>query len=183
MRYPARAEILLLHRAILEPFGGTPGIRDLGARHAALAQPRLSFGDADAYPTLMATAGSSASPWSSSTRSSTATSASGHAAMETRAEWSPPLASTRASAACTPRDSFGCARLVALVLGRESVTLPASRRTPSGSAQNTRPWTSSCCSLSSSCHLYGVSRPAVEVFGGLARPLPSPENSRRIRFR
>ena len=35
-----RAEILVLHRAMLEQSGGTPGIRDLGARHAALAQPR-----------------------------------------------------------------------------------------------------------------------------------------------
>ena len=40
MRYPTRAEILVLHRAMLEQSGGTPGIRDLGARHAALAQPR-----------------------------------------------------------------------------------------------------------------------------------------------
>ena len=38
MRYPTRAEILVLHRAMLEQSGGTPGIRDLGARHAALAQ-------------------------------------------------------------------------------------------------------------------------------------------------
>ena len=30
MRYPTRAEFLVLHRAMLEQSGGTPGIRDLG---------------------------------------------------------------------------------------------------------------------------------------------------------
>ena len=40
MRYPTCAKILVLHRAMLEQSGGTPGIRDLGAQHAALAQPR-----------------------------------------------------------------------------------------------------------------------------------------------
>ena len=69
----------------------------LGIAPAVLTQPRLSFGDADAYPTLMAKAGPSASPWSSLT----ATRASGHASIEdfSQAAWSLPLASTRVSAA------------------------------------------------------------------------------------
>jgi death-on-curing protein len=52
MRYLALAEVVDLHRRLLEATGGAPGIRDLGAPESALAQPRITLADSDAYPTL-----------------------------------------------------------------------------------------------------------------------------------
>jgi death-on-curing protein len=52
MRYLSLSEVLVLYRRVIDESGGTPGVRDLGALEAALAQPRQGFGDADLYPTL-----------------------------------------------------------------------------------------------------------------------------------
>jgi death-on-curing protein len=52
MRYLALAEVVYLHRRLLEATGGAAGIRDLGALESALAQPRITLADSDAYPTL-----------------------------------------------------------------------------------------------------------------------------------
>ena len=52
MRYLTLAELLELHRRIIEQSGGADGIRDLGLAESALAQPQMSFGEADLYPTL-----------------------------------------------------------------------------------------------------------------------------------
>lgn len=52
MRYLTLGEALALHRRILAESGGRPGLRDLGAIASALAQPRVSVGGEDAYPTL-----------------------------------------------------------------------------------------------------------------------------------
>lgn len=52
MRYLTLAELLELHRRIIEQFGGADGIRDLGLAESALAQPQMSFGGVDLYPTL-----------------------------------------------------------------------------------------------------------------------------------
>jgi death-on-curing protein len=52
MRYLALAEVVDLHRRLLEATGGAPGIRDLGALESALAQPRMTLAGSDAYPTL-----------------------------------------------------------------------------------------------------------------------------------
>ncbi len=52
MRYLTLGEVLALHRRILAESGGRPGLRDLGAIASALAQPRVSVGGQDAYPTL-----------------------------------------------------------------------------------------------------------------------------------
>jgi death-on-curing protein len=51
-RYLAFAEVLELHRSVIERWGGACGIRDLGALESALAQPRQSFGGQDLYPDL-----------------------------------------------------------------------------------------------------------------------------------
>jgi death-on-curing protein len=51
-RYLAFAEVLELHRSVIERWGGASGIRDLGALESALAQPRQSFGGQDLYPDL-----------------------------------------------------------------------------------------------------------------------------------
>jgi death on curing protein len=51
MRYLRLAEVVELHRLILEGTGGAAAIRDLGALDSALAQPRATFGGQDLYPT------------------------------------------------------------------------------------------------------------------------------------
>lgn len=49
-RYLSFAEVLELHRSVIERWGGASGIRDLGALESALAQPRQSFAGQDLYP-------------------------------------------------------------------------------------------------------------------------------------
>jgi len=49
MRYLALAEVVELHRRLLEATGG---VRDLGALESAIAQPKATFGGVDLYPTL-----------------------------------------------------------------------------------------------------------------------------------
>lgn len=51
-RYLTLAEVLELHRTVLERWGGAGGIRDINALESALAQPRQSFGGQDLYPDL-----------------------------------------------------------------------------------------------------------------------------------
>jgi death on curing protein len=53
MRYLSLAEVTELHRLVIEAFGGSHGIRDLGALESAIAQPRMSFGGEDLYPTVV----------------------------------------------------------------------------------------------------------------------------------
>jgi death-on-curing protein len=53
MRYLALAEVVDLHRRLLEATGGAVGIRDLGALESALAQPKMTLAGRDAYPTLV----------------------------------------------------------------------------------------------------------------------------------
>ena len=53
MRYLALAEVVELHRRLLEATGGAAGIRDLGALESALAQPKMTFAGVDLYPTLV----------------------------------------------------------------------------------------------------------------------------------
>jgi death-on-curing protein len=52
-----------LHRRIIEQSGGADGIRDLGLAESALAQPQMSFGGAELYPTLADKAAPYASRW------------------------------------------------------------------------------------------------------------------------
>jgi death-on-curing protein len=52
MRYLTLGEVLALHRRIVAESGGRPGVRDLGAIASAVAQPKVTVGGADAYPTL-----------------------------------------------------------------------------------------------------------------------------------
>jgi hypothetical protein len=47
------AEVVELHRRLLQATGGAPGIRDLGALESAVLQPKATFGSADLYPTLI----------------------------------------------------------------------------------------------------------------------------------
>jgi death-on-curing protein len=52
MRWLSLAEVLELHRLLIEQSGGMPGLRDLGLLEASLAQPHQSFGGVDLYPGL-----------------------------------------------------------------------------------------------------------------------------------
>jgi len=53
VRYVTLAEIVELHRRLLQATSGPPGIRDLGALESAVVQPKATFGSADLYPTLV----------------------------------------------------------------------------------------------------------------------------------
>jgi len=53
MRYLALVEVLDLHRRIIEQSAGAFGIRDLGLLESAIAQPRMTFGSEDLYPTVI----------------------------------------------------------------------------------------------------------------------------------
>lgn len=45
-------ELLDLHRMMIDAIGGSHGVRDLGAAESSLAQPFMTFGGEDLYPTL-----------------------------------------------------------------------------------------------------------------------------------
>ena len=53
MRVLSLAEVLDLHRRVVGLWGGSLGIRDLGALMAAVAQPRMTFDAQDLYPSLI----------------------------------------------------------------------------------------------------------------------------------
>ena len=53
MRYLTLEEVLELYRRIIEQSGGSLGIRDAGALESAVAQPRMTFGGDDLYPSLI----------------------------------------------------------------------------------------------------------------------------------
>ena len=52
MRYLTVAEVLSLHRLLIEQTGGAAGIRDLGALQSVVAQPQMTFRGDDLYPSL-----------------------------------------------------------------------------------------------------------------------------------
>jgi death on curing protein len=53
MRFLTLIEVLELHRRIIEQSGGGLGIRDMGLLESAIAQPRMTFGGKDLYPSLL----------------------------------------------------------------------------------------------------------------------------------
>lgn len=52
MRYINLSEVFELHRRIIRESGGATGLRDLNGLEAAVAQPHMTFGGSDLYPTL-----------------------------------------------------------------------------------------------------------------------------------
>lgn len=52
MRHLSLAEILELHRRVIETSGGTEGVRSIHGLQSALAQSRQTFEGHDLYPTL-----------------------------------------------------------------------------------------------------------------------------------
>jgi death-on-curing protein len=53
MRYLTLNEVLELYHRIMEQSGGAVGIHSLGALESALAQPRMTFGGEELYPTII----------------------------------------------------------------------------------------------------------------------------------
>lgn len=51
--YLTLAEVLSLHSRLMEQSAGDLGIRDLGLLESAVAQPRMTFGNEDLYPTIL----------------------------------------------------------------------------------------------------------------------------------
>jgi death-on-curing protein len=52
IRYLTLEEVLELHCLALEQAGGLAGVRDLGGLESALAQPQMTFGGQELYPSL-----------------------------------------------------------------------------------------------------------------------------------
>lgn len=52
MRYLTLAEVLDLHRRVIEQSGGADGVRELGGVESAVAQPQMTFGGEELYPTF-----------------------------------------------------------------------------------------------------------------------------------
>ena len=48
----SRDAVLTLHRDIIETSGGSDGVRDYSGLESAIAQPRMTFGGQDLYPTV-----------------------------------------------------------------------------------------------------------------------------------
>ena len=52
MNYLTLEQVLAIHAAVIEAHGGDPTIHDLGLIDSAVAQPQMTFGGVDLYPTL-----------------------------------------------------------------------------------------------------------------------------------
>jgi death on curing protein len=52
MRYLVVEQVLTLHRLVCSRSGSSVGIRDVNALEAAVAQPAMTFGGVDLYPSL-----------------------------------------------------------------------------------------------------------------------------------
>ena len=52
MKYLTLDEVIAIHDSMIEEYGGSHGIRDLGLIQSAIARPQASFGGEDLYPTL-----------------------------------------------------------------------------------------------------------------------------------
>ena len=53
MRYPSLSEALELHRRIIGQSGGALGVLNLSSLESALAQPRMTFGGKELYPSIV----------------------------------------------------------------------------------------------------------------------------------
>ncbi len=53
MSYLSPDAVLALHRRIIETCGGSMGVRDYSGLESAIAQPRMTFGGEDLYPTVV----------------------------------------------------------------------------------------------------------------------------------
>jgi len=52
VRYLIPDEVLAIHQEMINRFGGSHGIRDIGLLYSAIYRPQASFAGTDLYPTL-----------------------------------------------------------------------------------------------------------------------------------
>ncbi|HVA96704.1 MAG TPA: type II toxin-antitoxin system death-on-curing family toxin [Candidatus Acidoferrales bacterium] len=52
MKYLTVADILLLHNLVIDEFGGSHGLRDLGLLESAVMRPQATFDGSDLYKTV-----------------------------------------------------------------------------------------------------------------------------------
>ena len=52
INYITLEEVIAIHDSMVEEYGGSHGIRDLGLIQSAIARPQSSFGREDLYPTI-----------------------------------------------------------------------------------------------------------------------------------
>ena len=83
MRYLTVNEVLTLHRLIVAQSGGAIGLRDIGALESVVAQPRMTFGGTDLYPSLEQKAAALAFSLITDHPFIDGNKRTGHAAMET----------------------------------------------------------------------------------------------------
>jgi death-on-curing protein len=83
MRYLTFNEVLELYCRIMEQSGGSVGIHDLGALESALAQPRMTFGGEELYPTIIEKASALGFSFIKNHPFVDGNKRTGHAAMET----------------------------------------------------------------------------------------------------
>jgi death on curing protein len=53
MRYLSLEEVIALYNQVVVQSGGSSGLRDRGAVESAVAQPEMSFGGEELYPTIV----------------------------------------------------------------------------------------------------------------------------------
>ena len=53
IRYITLEEVVAIHESMVDLYGGSHGLRDLGLLQSALARPQASFAGEDLYPSLM----------------------------------------------------------------------------------------------------------------------------------
>lgn len=53
MQYLTLNQVLDLHEKLLAQSGGSTGVRDVGGLESAIAQPRMTFGGEELYPTVI----------------------------------------------------------------------------------------------------------------------------------
>ncbi len=52
VQYLTLDEVFAIHESMIDNYGGSHGIRDLGLIQSALGRPKASFGGEDLYPTI-----------------------------------------------------------------------------------------------------------------------------------
>jgi len=83
MRFLTLEQVYRLQERALAQQGGLPGVRDAGAVESAIAQPQMTFGGEDLYPTLAEKAAALAFSLVKNHAFLDANKRVGHAAMET----------------------------------------------------------------------------------------------------
>lgn len=83
MRYLTIAEVLETYQRVMQQTGGLVGIRDLGALESAIAQPYMTFGGNELYPSLAEKAAALGFSLIQNHPFADGNKRTGHAAMET----------------------------------------------------------------------------------------------------